>query len=76
LSGRQPTQSEFTLQHVVVVFGKLLSQVAEACLSRTYRDVFHFCELKNIDYLLLSYQNTGTSPLEEWAEERQHDGEV
>jgi len=76
MSGRHLTQSEYALQQVVVLFGELLSQLAEAGLTRTYRDVFHFCELLNIDYLVLRYLNTGTSPFKESAEEWLHDGEV
>jgi hypothetical protein len=59
-----------------MLFGELLSQLAEAGLTRTYRDSCRFCELENIDYLGLRYLNTGASPFEEWAEEWLHEGEV
>ena len=49
MSGRQLSHSEHALPQVVVLFGELLSQVEEAALTRTYQDVFRFCEFKNID---------------------------
>jgi len=76
MSGQRLTQSEYALQQIVVLFGKLLSQLAEAGLTLTYHDVFRFCKLENIDYVVLRYLNTGTSPFEEWAEEWLHEGEV
>ena len=76
MSGRRLTQSEYALQQVVEPFGELLSQLAEACLTHIYCAVFHFCKLKNIDYLVLRYLNTGALPFEEWAEEWLFDGEV
>jgi hypothetical protein len=56
--------------------GDLLYQLAEAGLTRTSRDILHFCELENIDYLVLRYLNTCALPFEEWAEEWLHDREV
>jgi hypothetical protein len=76
MSGRHLTESQYALQQVVVLFGELLSQLVEACLTHTYRVVFRFCKLKNIDYLVLRYFNTGAPPFEEWAEEWLHDGEI
>jgi hypothetical protein len=38
--------------------------------------VFRFCQLENIDYLVLRYLNTGALPFEQWAEEWLFDGEV
>jgi len=52
MTGRQLTQSEYALQHVVLLFGELLSQLVEAGSMHTYRDVFHFSEFKNIRYVL------------------------
>jgi hypothetical protein len=37
--------------------------------------VFRFCQLENIDYLVLRYVNTGALPFEEWAEEWLYDVE-
>jgi len=69
MSGRHLTSSEYALQQIVILFGELLSQLAEACLTHIYRVVFRFWELENIDYLVLLYLNTGTPPFEEFAEE-------
>jgi len=76
MSGQHLTQSEYALQQIVVLFGELLSRLAEAGLIHTYRNVFRFCELENIDYLVLRYLNTGASPFEEWAKEWLYNGEV
>jgi hypothetical protein len=76
MSGRHLTQSEYALQTVVELFGNLLIQLEEARLTHTYQVVFRFCQLENIEYLLLRYLNTGAPPLEEWAEEWLLDGEV
>jgi hypothetical protein len=62
MSGRHLTQSEYALQQVVVLFGELLSQLAEASLTHIYEVVFRFCELENNDYLVLMYLNTGAPP--------------
>jgi hypothetical protein len=76
MSGQHLSQSEYALQQVVVLFGELLIQLDEAGLTHTYRDVLRYCELENINYLVLRYVNTGAGPFEEWAEEWLHDGEV
>jgi hypothetical protein len=76
MSGQQLTQSEYGLQHIVVLFRELLSQLADARLTHIYKLVFHFCELENIDYLVLRYLNTGTSPFKERAKEWLQDGEI
>jgi len=64
------------LQQVDVLFGELLSQLAEPRLTHTYRVVIRFCELEDIDYLLSRYLNTGEPPFEQWAEEWLHNREV
>jgi hypothetical protein len=76
ISRRHLTQSEFGLQQVVEIFGNLLIQLEEARLTPTYQSVFRFFQLENIDYLVLTYLNTGALPFEEWAEEWLFDGEV
>jgi hypothetical protein len=76
MSGRQLSRSEYALQQVVVLFGELLIQLDEAGLTRTYQDVLRYCELENINYLVLRYMNTGCGPYEELAEEWLFDGEV
>jgi hypothetical protein len=70
------TQSEYALQQVVELFGNLLFQLEEEHLTHTYRTVFCFCQLENVDYLVLRYLNTGALPFEEWPEEWLFDREV
>jgi len=69
MAGRKLTQSEYALQRVVESFGKLLFSLSEHNLTQTYRVVFRFAELENIDYLVLRYLNTGLLPFEEFSEE-------
>jgi len=76
VSGHQLTQSEYTLQQVVGLFGNVLYQLAEAGSTRTYRNVFRFCELESINYLVLRYLNTGALPFEEFTEQRLHEREI
>jgi hypothetical protein len=76
MSGRHLTQSEYALKQVVELFGNLLIQLEAAHLTQTYQTVFRFCQLENIDCLVLKYLNTGARPFEEWAEEWLFDGEV
>jgi hypothetical protein len=76
MSGQRLSHSEYALQQTVVLFGELLIQLNEAGFTRTYRDVLRYCELENINYLVLRYVNTGAGQFEEFAEEWLHDGEV
>jgi hypothetical protein len=76
MSGVKLSPSEYALQRIVVLFGELLIQLDEAGLTHTYRDVLRYCELEDINYLVLRYVNTGAGPFEEWAEDWLHDGEV
>jgi hypothetical protein len=76
MSGRHLTQSEYALQKSVELFGDLITQLDEARLTHTSRLVFRFCQLRDIDYLVLRYINTGALPFEEWAEEWLFDGEI
>jgi hypothetical protein len=69
MSGHRYTQTEYALQRVVKSFGLLLYELAEYHLTHTYTVVFRFCQLENIDYLVLSYLNTGDLPFEEFSEE-------
>jgi hypothetical protein len=50
--------------------------LAEADLTHTYQVVFRFCELEDIDFLVLRYFNTSAPPFEEWAVEWLYNGEV
>jgi hypothetical protein len=70
------TQSEYGLQQVVMLFGELLIQLEEDCLTPTYQDVLRFCKLEHIDYQVLRYLNTCQPPFQEWAKEWLQDGEV
>jgi hypothetical protein len=54
---------------VVVLFGGSVCQLEHAGSTHAYGDVFHFCKLENIGYLMLKYLSTGEPPFEEWAEE-------
>jgi hypothetical protein len=76
MSGRQLTQSEYALQHIVMLFVEVLFQLEELCLARTYQDVYRFCELENIGYLAVRYLKSGPPPFKEWAEEWLREGEV
>jgi hypothetical protein len=76
MSAQRLSQSEYALQHIVVLFGELLVPLDETVLTHTYRDVLIYCELKNINHLVLRYVNTGPGPYGEFAEEWLHDREV
>jgi hypothetical protein len=76
MSGHQYTSAEFALQQKVESFARLLSELEEHCLTHIYAVVFRFCQLENIDYLVLRYLNTGALPLEEFSEELLFDGEI
>ena len=69
MPGHKYTHSEYALQQVVESFGNLLFTLEEQHLTHTYRVVFRFCELENIDYLVLTYLRTGLLPFKEFSEE-------
>jgi len=69
MPGHRYTQSEYALQQVVKSFGNLLYNLEEQHLTHTYRVVLRFCELENIDYLVLRYLRTGLLPFEEFSED-------
>ena len=69
MPGHKYTQSEYALQQVVESFGNLLYSLEEQRLTHTYRVVFRFCELENIDYLVLRYLHTSLLPFKEFSEE-------
>jgi len=58
----------------VEILGDLLFHLAEACVTHIYRMVFHFCELGNLDDLVLRYLNSGALQFKKWAEEWLHEG--
>jgi hypothetical protein len=76
MPGHQYTPTENALQRVVESFGNLLLELAEHCLTHTYPVVFSFCQLENIDYLVLRYLNTGVLPFKEFSEEWLFDDEA
>jgi hypothetical protein len=69
MPGHKYTPAEYALQRVVESFGKLLFELAEHNQTHTYAVVVCFCQIENIDYLVLRYLNTGTLPFEEVSKE-------
>jgi len=69
MPGLRYAQSEYALHQVVEAFGNLLYSLEEHRLTHTYQVVFHFCELENIDYLVLRYLRTSLLPFEEFSED-------
>jgi len=76
MPGHRYTPAEYALQKILESFGNLLSELAEHHLTHTCAVVFHFCELENINYLVLKNLNTGALPVEEYSEEWLFEGEV
>jgi len=76
MPGHHYTSAEYALQKVVESFGNLLFELAEHHLTHTYTVVFRFCELENIDYLVLRYLNMDALPYKEFSEEWLYEGEV
>jgi len=76
MPGHRYTPAEYALQKIVESFSNLLFELAEHRLTHTYAVVFRFCQLENIDYLVLRYLNTGALPYEEFSEEWLHDREI
>ena len=70
------TQFEYALQQIVELLGYLLFSLEEHRLTHTYLVVLRFCELKNIDYLVLRYLFTGALPFKEFSKEWLFNGEV
>jgi len=59
MAGHQYTPAEYTLQWILKSFGDLLFQSKEYQLAHMYHVVSCFCELQNVDYVVLRYLNTG-----------------
>jgi hypothetical protein len=76
MPGHQYTPAEYALQRIVDSFGKLPFELEEHRLTHIDAVVFRFCQLENIDYLVLRYLNTGALPFEEYSEEWLFDGEI
>ena len=62
MPGHRYTQSEYALQQVVELLGNSLFSLEEQRSYHTYNQVFRFCELENIDYLVCRYLQTGLLP--------------
>jgi len=76
MPGHRYTPAEYALIRVVETFGNLLFTLHEHGLIHTYRVVFRFAQLENIDYLVLRYLNTGLLPFEEFSgDEHSYDEE-
>ena len=73
MPGHRYTQAKYTLQPVVELFGNLLFSLHKHSLTHTYRVVFRFVELENIDYLVLRDLNTRLLPFEEFSEDLWYD---
>jgi hypothetical protein len=76
MPGHQYTPAEYALQQMVESCARLHSELEEHRLTHIYAVVFRFCQLENIDYLVLRYLNTGALPFEEYSEEWLFDGEI
>jgi len=76
MPGHRYTQSEYALQQVVKLFSDLLFSLHENHLTHTYRVVFRFVHLENIDYLVLRYLNTGLLHFERFSEDLLFDEEA
>jgi len=75
MPGHRYTHAEYALIQVVETFGNLLFTLHEHNLIHTYRVVFRFVQLENIDHLVLRYLNTGLLPFEEFSEDGSWDEE-
>jgi len=53
MPGHRYTQSEYALQRIVELFGNLLFILEEHRSYHTFQQVYRFCELEDIDYLVL-----------------------
>jgi hypothetical protein len=76
MPGHRYAQAEYALQRVADSFGNLLFEFAEHRVTHTYAVVFLFCQLENIDCLVLRYLNTGAIRFEEYSEECLFDDET
>jgi hypothetical protein len=75
MPGHQYRPAEYALQRVVKSFGNLLFELAEHRLTHIYAVVFSFCQLENIEYLVLRYLATGALLFDEFSKEWLFDGE-
>jgi hypothetical protein len=76
MSGHRYTPAEYALEHNVESFSRLLSELDEHCLTHIYAVISLFCQLENIDYLVLRYLNMGALPFEEFSNDWLFDSEA
>jgi hypothetical protein len=76
MPGHHYTPAMFALQRIVEAFGNVPYQSEEAHLTKTYRADFRICKLENIEYLVLTYLNTGALPHKEFIDDWLFDGEA
>jgi len=70
------TPAEYALKRDVESFGNSVFDLAEHYLTHTYAVVLHFCQLENVEYLVLRYLNTGALPFDEFSKEWLHGRQV
>jgi hypothetical protein len=76
MPGYQDTPAESVLLKILECFGNLLFKLAEYQATHTYAVVSCFCQLENIEYLVLRYLKTSMVPFEEFSEEWLFDDEI
>jgi len=76
MPGHQYTPAEYALQMDIESFGNLLFELAEHQLTHTSTVVYRFCQIENIDYLVLRNLNTKALPFEEFSEKWLYDEEA
>jgi len=76
MSGGHLTQSEHAQQEIFVLFGESLPHLPVGGCIPIKRAVFHVCEPKYIDYLVMRFSNTAIQPFDDWAHEWFHNGKV
>jgi len=76
MPGHRYTQSEYALQRVVETFGNLLHAFEEHHLIHTYQVVVRYCQLEDIDNLVLQYLNSRLLLSEEFSEDQLFDKEA
>jgi len=76
MRGHYYARAEYALQRDVDSFGNLLFKLANHHSIKIYALVFPFCQLANIDYLVLRYLNTSALTSNEFSEEWLFDDEV
>jgi hypothetical protein len=76
MAGDRYTPAVYALQRIVKSFGSLLYDLAEHHLSQTYLVFYRFCELENIDYLVVRYLDTAMLPFKEFSEKSLYNWET